>query len=190
MIDKGDFQRLRKAFVECDLQREEVIKQSREIVRLSKQVIYATHRNDLQDAAKLMEAMKRQVKKLQELTKHDVADFGSFKVAMQEYAEAACFYAFVTKGAIPKSTELNLDAEYYLLGLCDLSGELVRKAVNAAIQEKYDEARKIKDFLSELYGELLQFDFRNGELRKKFDGVKYDLKKVEDLVFQLKSHGH
>ena len=32
-------------------------------------------------------------------------------------------------------------------------------------------------------------DFRNGELRRKFDGIKYDLKKMEDLLLSLKLQG-
>jgi predicted translin family RNA/ssDNA-binding protein len=44
----------------------------------------------------------------------------------------------------------------------------------------------IKELVSEIYGEMIKFDFRNGDLRKKFDGIKYDLKKIEDLVFEIK----
>lgn len=28
-------------------------------------------------------------------------------------------------------------------------------------------------------GELIQFDFRNGPLRKKYDSIKYNLRKLE-----------
>lgn len=37
----------------------------------------------------------------------------------------------------------------------------------------------------ELFGELIQFDFRNGPLRKKFDSVKYELKKIDDIQYEL-----
>lgn len=36
-----------------------------------------------------------------------------------------------------------------------------------------------------LFGELVQFDLRNGPLRKKFDGVKYDVRKVDDILYEL-----
>ncbi len=32
---------------------------------------------------------------------------------------------------------------------------------------------------------LLEFDFRNGPLRRKFDGIKYALKTIEDIAFEL-----
>jgi predicted transcriptional regulator len=31
---------------------------------------------------------------------------------------------------------------------------------------------------------LLQFDFRNGSLRKKFDSLKYTLKKMETTLYE------
>lgn len=37
----------------------------------------------------------------------------------------------------------------------------------------------------ELFGELVQFDLRNGSLRKKFDGVKYDVRKMDDILYEL-----
>lgn len=36
-----------------------------------------------------------------------------------------------------------------------------------------------------LFGELVEFDFRNGPLRKKFDGVKYDVRKIDDILYEL-----
>ena len=48
---------------------------------------------------------------------------------------------------------------------------------------------KIKDEVDTIYGELLKFDFRDNEVRRKFDSIKYDLRKLEDLVLDLKLKG-
>ena len=48
---------------------------------------------------------------------------------------------------------------------------------------------EIRDVVDEIYGELLKFDFRDSDLRRKFDSVKYDLKKLEDLLLELKLKG-
>ena len=111
---------------------------------------------------------------------------GIFKVAVQEYVEALSLLEFVKNGKIISYSEEFVDYEYYLMGLCDLGGELVRKAVNSSINENYGMAVKIRIALEELYIELSKFDFKNGELRRKYDGIKYDLKKLDDLIFQLK----
>jgi hypothetical protein len=31
----------------------------------------------------------------------------------------------------------------------------------------------------------MQFDYRNGNLRRKFDGIKYSVQRLEDIRFQL-----
>lgn len=36
---------------------------------------------------------------------------------------------------------------------------------------------------------LIAFDFRNGPLRRKFDSLKYSLKSIEDIAFELSLHG-
>jgi len=54
---------------------------------------------------------------------------------------------------------------------------------------KGDEVVKIKDQVDLIYGELLKFDFRDNEIRRKVDAVKYDLRKLEDLVLDLKLKG-
>ena len=114
---------------------------------------------------------------------------GMARVAFQEYVEAACLQQYTIDGNIPTAEELHVEAEASLLGICDLSGELVRKAVHAAIAGDGATAKRIRDFVEQLWGEMLHFNFRNGELRKKFDGIKYDLKKLEDLVLNLTLRG-
>lgn len=54
---------------------------------------------------------------------------------------------------------------------------------------RFDEVVAIRDLVDELYGELLAFDFRDNDIRRKFDAVKYDLRKLEDLVLDLKLKG-
>ena len=36
-----------------------------------------------------------------------------------------------------------------------------------------------------LMGIFLKFDFRNGSLRKKYDSLKYTLKKVENTLYEM-----
>ena len=111
---------------------------------------------------------------------------GSYKVAIQEYVEALLYYEFVTSG---KLVELDVDAEHFVLGLADLPGELTRRAVFLAGKGKTDEVMKIRDAMDLIYGEFLKFDFRENEIRRKVDAVKYELRKMEDLVLDLKLKG-
>ena len=101
----------------------------------------------------------------------------------QEYVEAILYFNFVKTG---KLVELKVSPEHYILGLADLPGELVRKAVFLAGKGETDKVIKIKDEVDNVYGELLKFDFRDNEIRRKVDSIKYDLRKLEDLVLDLK----
>lgn len=188
MINKQEFKALQDQFEEFDHQREALIKLSRGVVKASKKVIYAVHRNELHKAKKLKEAMKKDLKKLITQTKkHNALYYSGFtRIAEQEYVEAVSFYEFMANKNIPSAKDLGVDQENYLLGLCDLTGELTRKAINASIKENYEITKEIWEFLEALYGELMMFDFRNNELRRKFDGVKYSLQKVENVVLELK----
>ena len=74
----------------------------------------------------------------------------------------------------------------YLPGVCDLVGELTRRAINAAIKEDYATTFEIKDVVSEIFEELMLFDLRNIPARKKFDSIKYSLEKLEEVALNVK----
>ena len=80
---------------------------------------------------------------------------------------------------------MKVNSEEYLLGLCDLAGELVRKAVKDSIKKNFDSVLEIRDFVEELYGEFLKFNLRNGELRKKSDSIRWNLNKLEELALDV-----
>ncbi len=182
MLNKKDFESIRKELCDFDVKREEVIQLSREIIRLSKQIIYCVHRSDLVGANNFIKEIKSKIKGLDKNKNYDT---GISFVAFQEYVEAICLYEIVKNDKFPSTKDLDVDVEAYLSGLADLTGELVRKAVHDSIKGDFDSAHKIKDLVEEIYGEFLKFDLRNGELRKKSDSIKWNLNKLEDMVFNL-----
>jgi predicted translin family RNA/ssDNA-binding protein len=183
----NDFEQMRKELELYDDKREQLIKAGRDIIKLSKQIIYSIHRNELKIAEQNIKTIKEQIRVLSDKVKKDPKlDIGSFKQAVQEYVEAVAYYQYMKNKKLATRKELGVDSEYYLLGICDLTGELVRNAVNAGIKGETDSAVEIKEFVEGLYDELMQFDLRNSELRKKVDQVKWDLKRLDDLVFTLK----
>ena len=118
-----------------------------------------------------------------------LGEVGAYRVAIGEYVEAVLYYSFVKNKKILTHTSLRVTTEHYLFGLIDLTGELGRKAVHLAGKGEFKKVVVIKEAVSEIYGALLKFDFRDSDMRRKFDSVKYDLKKLEDLVLDLKLKG-
>lgn len=186
MLDKREFEKIRKEIADFDIKRESIIQKSREVIHLSKRIIYALHRNDIKSASLYVKEIE---KKKKSLSAYMRLDTNITQTALQEYAEALCYYHFVKNKKIPTSTSLKIDTESYLLGLCDLTGELVRKAVNEVIAQNFKQAIEIKNLVDEIYGEFLNFNLRNSELRRKSDQIKWNLKKLEDVVFELKLKG-
>ncbi len=182
------FTELRKDIHTYDTEREKLIKQSRVVLKLSKQIIYAVHRDEIKEAARLIKQIQAEKKKLDSIAQHNrkMGSEGSYKVAIQEYVEAILYFHFVKNGEL---INLNVATEHFVLGLADLPGELVRKAVYLAGKGEVEKVNKIKDEVDMIYGELLKFDFRNNDIRRKVDSVKYDLRKLEDLVLDLKLKG-
>lgn len=183
MLNKKAFEEIRKELEGFELKREETIDTSRQVITLSKQIIYAVHRSDLPAAEKLI---KEIISKIRLLDKEKDYDTGISNVAFQEYVEAIAFFEFVKNNKIPSHRELKVNVEQYLSGLADLTGELGRKAVHDAIKNNINSVMKIKEAVEDVYGEFLKFDLRNGELRKKSDAIKWNLNKLEDLVLSLK----
>ena len=188
MLNKKVFAELREGMERFDAMREELIALSRTILKNSKAAIYAAHRGDMKDAQSLLTDAKKTLGQIDNLLKKDahLAATGAYGDALEEYAEAACYIHYLATKQIATPKQIGVDAETYLPALGDLVGELVRKAVNSVIAGDTKTALEIKDAVSELYAELMLFDFRNTPARKKFDAIKYGLEKLEDLALKIK----
>jgi len=183
-----NFAKAGKEIKEFDKKREKLIKKSHGFISLTKQVIYALHRDDMKRASSLLNDLKKDFSAIARSIKDCPALYysGIYRTMVQEYIEAVSYHDFVKTARLAECTEKAVMGEHYLLGICDLTGELVRKAVSSAIRGDYDSPVRIRDFVADIYGRLLNIDFRGGELRKKSDEVRYNLKKLEDLVLDIK----
>ncbi|XP_077246242.1 uncharacterized protein LOC143886176 isoform X1 [Tasmannia lanceolata] len=87
------------------------------------------------------------------------------------------------------ASEFGLDIEDYLIGLCFMSNDLPRYVVNQVTAGDYDCPRKVLKFLTDLHAAFRMLNLRNDFLRKKFDGMKYDLRRVEEVFYDVKIRG-
>src|SRR3989344_5702639 len=180
---KDQFNEIRKNLKEFEDKREKTIQNSRDVIKLSKQIIYSVQREDFEEIKDLIKDIDEKVKLLEKTQKYDT-EISS--VAFQEYVEAIIFYGFIKDNKVPTYKQFDVNVEDYLMGLCDLTGELSRRAVLLAIKNKIKDIEIIRDFIDDIHGEFLKLNLRNGELRKKSDSIKWNLKKVEEVLFFLK----
>jgi len=182
-VDSKKFDEMKKELDGFDVYREKVIAVSRDIIKVSKLIIYAVQRDSFSEAEKHIVKIKELLKKLPE----NSYDTGMRGVALQEYVEAMTFYYIITQNKlVPKEELYGVSTTDYLLGLCDLTGELMRKSVNYVIKGKFSEAEKLRNYVDELYHEFLKLTLRNGELRKKSDQIKWNLEKLSNMMYDIK----
>jgi predicted translin family RNA/ssDNA-binding protein len=75
--------------------------------------------------------------------------------------------------------------EEWLGGLLSAAHEIGRYAVGAATVGDVSSVRACRAVVTALHEHLAQFDFRNGPLRRSFDGLKYTLRRLEDTIYEL-----
>ena len=64
-----------------------------------------------------------------------------------------------------------------------------RFTVNSVTQGDYDRPVRIAAFVGQLLGGFRLLNLKNDFLRKKFDSLKYDIKKMEEVVYDLRIRG-
>ena len=64
-----------------------------------------------------------------------------------------------------------------------------RLAVNAVTSGDYNRPMRIAKFVGDLDSGFRLLNLKNDSLRKRFDGLKYDLKKVEEVVYDVTIRG-
>jgi translin len=177
------FKKLLVEYEKHDNAREQVILVSRDIIRLSKKVISSVHNEELKDAEKYASEMEKKTDVMRR--QKSLADTGSYSAAMQEFVEALLLLEYAKAGKIAEQEKFNCTPDEYLMGLCDFVGELQRRAVLKVSKGDKNEIEKIYRAATEIYNGLLDFSFR-GEVRKKFDLVKYVIIRLEEIMLELK----
>lgn len=189
MFSKKNFEKIRNQLIAYGQKREQIIRDSRDILRLSKTAISCLHRHDIKQAEKHIqdaEKLMRTVKKTATLDAK-LAIIGAYTVAIQEYVEAKTFLYFVKTQKLLDMDSLGVEPEDYLIGLSDLTGELARAAVLKTISKHYHDVRIVRDFVAGIHDFFLTLDMGNGDLRKKYDAIKWNLKKIEDVVYDIET---
>lgn len=83
----------------------------------------------------------------------------------------------------------HLDVEDYLAGVLIMASELSRLAVNSVTAGDYTRPLRISNFINELDSGFRLLNLKNDPLRKRYDGLKYDVKKIEEVVYDLSIRG-
>lgn len=83
----------------------------------------------------------------------------------------------------------HLTIEEYLQSLISLIDELARLARNSVTAGDYARPVAIAKFIKQIHAGFQILNLKNDSLRKRSDGIKYRVKEVEDVVYDLSLRG-
>lgn len=187
MINKTFIQKLKKEHEENNNERRQIISLANIVLHDSKRVIFSLHRGDLAKAEESLAEIEKILIKLDKNFGYErVYSEGAYKAAVEEYAEAKTLHMVIKGKKIDKFSGIKLDYETYLGGICDLTGELVRRATNEAASGNRAEVTRVKKIINDIMAELIEFNM-SGYLRTKYDQARGNLRKIEQMDYELKT---
>lgn len=83
----------------------------------------------------------------------------------------------------------HLDLEMYLMGVLQMVSELSRFAINSVTLGDYNRVLSLQSFVGNINSGFRLLNLKNDALRKRFDALKYDVKKIEEIVYDLTIRG-
>ncbi|TGZ82191.1 recombination hotspot-binding protein [Ascodesmis nigricans] len=81
--------------------------------------------------------------------------------------------------------KFHLTIEEYLHAVITLVEELTRLTTNAVIQRDFERPMLISKFVKDLFSAFQVLNLKNDSLRRRGDSLKYSVKKVEDITYDL-----
>ncbi len=178
---------------ELDEEREKLLRVTRELTRLAREVVFKIHSGKLGEAEPLISSMNEKKSVIDGYReKYPMLYYsGSVNNALTEYVEAVALYRIVAGKSIPAFTELEVTPSSYLAGLGDVVGELRRHALNLVREERLEEAWSMLRLMEEIYVEISKLSFPEALIpgvRHKMDVARVLLENTrKDLVFYEKS---
>lgn len=194
LLPVEELKALQERMVHRDDLREQLIKRCRDGQKAAKQSIFALHRGDMPKAMQLLEQCRSCIVELLPITKEEppLRTGGSFSAVMEEYAEAKLFAAWLegvdTGSAFilkPPDFDVELELEEYLGGLCDLTSEVGRFAVQRGTARDVKGVQLCLHTNSDIAYALQSMERLPGGLGKKMDALRRSVEKLERMLYEM-----
>jgi translin len=182
-------EKIRKVLSEKDEAREKMLPLCRDSIRYSSTAIRAVHRQEFDEAAKLVQSA-RSVLIEAEKAVQEHANTGAVRDAQKELAEADITLALVTGQQLPEPEALGVDVAAYLNGLGEAVGEIRRYLLDGMRQGDLSRGEDLLTVMDDIYSMLVTMDFPDaltGGLRRTTDMVRGVLEKTRsDLTLAIR----
>jgi translin len=167
--------------------REDALKYSRDIIICCRRGIQQLHQDKLEEAENYMKQASAILTQLYDATKDhpDIFHAGFVENAAQEFVEVQCLYNIMKGEDLPDPDTVQATYSAYLLGLCDVVGELRRGALDFILEGKAEKANEYLQHMDQIYDAIMRFDYPSAlvPIKKKQDMVRALIERTRgDLV--------
>lgn len=179
---------------ERDAVREEVVKESREIIRLSKKVLRHVREENYHEARKTLDSMEKQVASLIEKLKPypELLYSGLVYNAISEYAEARVVLDILDKESISGYEDLQIPPVPYLQGVADSVGELRRLVLINVKKRDLEKAWRLFKWMESITETLQQLEYPEALIpgvRRKVDIARRLVDETLALLVDIEARG-
>jgi len=184
--------RIRADFEARNGARDEVLRRSRELIRLCATAIRASHRDEWDTARDLLAQADTLAGDIQETIAPypDLLYAGYTQDALKELVEAHVTLALASSTPVPEPETLKVSYPAYLNGVCEAASEMRRRCLDEMRRGNMAEAERLLEAMDEVYDLLVTFDFPDaitGGLRRRVDQLRGVLERTRgDLTNSLR----
>jgi translin len=162
--------------------REDALKTSRDIIICCRRGIQQLHRDQIDEAENYIKQASAKLAQLYDFTKNhpDIFHAGFVENAAQEFVEIYCLYNIMKGQDLPDPDTIQTTYSAYLLGLCDVVGELRRGALDFMLEGNTAKANEYLQHMDQIYDAIMSFDYPSAlvAIKKKQDMVRSLIEKT------------
>ncbi len=185
-------EQVRAVFADKNSAREKALPLCRDAIRHSANAIRAVHREDFEQAEKLVSVAGQKLAEAKvALQPHLETYFAGFvHDSQKEYAEASITLAIIGGRPLPRPEQLDVELPAYLNGLGEVVGELRRHLLDKLRAGDVEHCESILAAMDDMYSVLVTMDYPDamtGGLRRTTDSVRGILERTRgDLTVSVR----
>ena len=153
----------------------------------SKFAISLSRRANHAHAAGALQKAEKQLQVLQKMTAKSphLARLGFYHEALEEYVEAKMYASLLSDKKAIFPTKIQIEPDILLGGIADATGELVRRAITIANSDTFDVITGYREIAEEVAEKLSKVRM-DGKIRKKYDDVERNLRRLEEILYDIR----
>lgn len=163
--------------------REQLIKESRDVIILCSQSIISLHQGHIQESQLKLDKAKDLYLSLKTLAQVDLLRYLS--MSEQELVESILLMSIVKNETLPGLDEIGVSSQAYLFGILDCIGEIKRMVYDMVRLGRYEQAESLFRVMQEIYSDIYPFSIYDNivsGIRKKLDICKILIENTRELI--------